>query len=75
MKIKPEHLQTLVDNLTPFDTDELRSQYKACGLSDKRYRWDLTYLANSSRFICDVLYEYMNDDHIDTALRKIVKPL
>lgn len=75
MKIKPEHLQTLVDNLAPFDTDELRSQYKAQGLSDKRYRWDLTYLSNSTRFICDVLYEYMDDNHLDTALRKIVKPL
>jgi hypothetical protein len=75
MKIKLEHLKTLATSIQPFDTDELRSQYKAQGLSDKRYRWDLTYLANSTRFICDVLYEYMDDSHVDTALRKIVKPL
>lgn len=75
MKIKPEHLQTLVDNITHFDTNELRCQYRAQGLSDKRYRWDLAYMSNSTRFICDVLYVYMDDTHIDTALRKIVKSL
>ena len=82
MKIAPEHFATLVAKIAPLDTAERRDQYKAKGLTDKRYRWDLTYLAghasnpdSCTRFICDVLYEYMNDTHIDTALRSIVKPL
>ncbi len=38
----------------------------------KRLRWDLLYIAIGSRWICDNLYSYMNDDHIDTALRAIM---
>jgi hypothetical protein len=82
MKITAEHFATLTAKVAPFDTPERREQYKAQGLTDKRYRWDLSYLGgkgsdpeSTTRFICDVLYEYLNDTHIDTALRTIVKPL
>lgn len=82
MKITKEHLTQLAEMITPFDVPERRSDYKAQGLTDRRYRWDLTYLAGHAsdpksccRFICDVLYEYLTDDHIDTALRSIIKPL
>lgn len=42
----------------------------------KRWRWDLLYAAKKflpDNFVCDVLYKYMNDTHIDTALKNIVK--
>jgi hypothetical protein len=44
------------------------------GRNDMRYRWDLYHLANPGpglpfRFF----HEFYNDNHIDTALRKIVK--
>jgi len=43
---------------------------------DKRYRWDLLNFSNiSAKYICDNLYSYLNDIHIDTALKSIVKPL
>jgi hypothetical protein len=50
---------------------------------NKRYRWDLFWYAQrvanpfgpSTKWVCDVIYPYANDDHIDTALRSIVKPL
>lgn len=42
---------------------------------DKRYRWDLHYAAGLTRFVCDNLYSYVNDTHIDTALRRIVGEL
>lgn len=45
--------------------------------TDMRFRWDNLVMAaiegNSARWICDVLYPLgLNDDHIDTALRKAV---
>jgi len=82
MKITKEHLTQLAEIITPFDTPELRAKYKEHDLTDKRYRWNLVFMAglvrdpkSCTRFICDVLYEYLTDDHIDTALRSIVKPL
>lgn len=50
--------------------------YEEQGLSMKRYRWDLLWIAARSGLIqlsecCDKWYKYLNDEHIDTALRKI----
>jgi hypothetical protein len=73
MKITNEHLNTLAALIAPLDTPEKRAAYRAQNLTDKRYRWDLTYVA--TRFICDALYPYLDDTHIDTALRTIVRPL
>lgn len=39
----------------------------------KRLRWDMLYIAIGSRWICDNLYSYLDDDHIDTALRAIMR--
>jgi hypothetical protein len=81
MKITPEHLEILKARVAHHDTPERRSVAIKANHSDKRYRWDLTYVDNSNeeksatRFICDVLYKYANDVHIDTALRQIVPPL
>ncbi|MCK5608937.1 hypothetical protein KAR91_44095 [Candidatus Pacearchaeota archaeon] len=46
----------------------IKESYQDRQLSDERLRWDLLHL---SRFNTNALYEYLNDDHIDTALRKI----
>lgn len=42
---------------------------------NKRYRWDILFAVPSSRRnpIMNRLYAYANDEHIDTALRAIVK--
>jgi hypothetical protein len=40
----------------------------------KRHRWDALYRTDSTDWFKDV-YKYANDDHIDTALRAIVKEL
>lgn len=39
-----------------------------------RFRWDMFHRAmKTDKFqLQDELYEYLNDDHIDTALKKIV---
>lgn len=39
---------------------------------DMRLRWDAISFAKGDKWICDNLYPYANDDHIDTALRKIM---
>lgn len=75
MKIKPEHLEHIRQAIKPFNNDFHRSRYKAAGHSDKRYRWDLAYYSGLTQFICETLYTYLNDDHIDTALRKLIAPL
>jgi hypothetical protein len=48
--------------------------YRDRGLSDKRYRWDCVWSVHSSlKEWFDNVYQYANDDHIDTALRKITE--
>lgn len=75
MKMTAEHFEKLKQIVSERDTPEARAFYISQGYSDKRYRWDLAYLAGSIKFICDELYKYLDDEHIDTALRQIVKPL
>jgi hypothetical protein len=86
MKIKQEHyevLQTAVEevlaNIKNYKPDlNLLESYRKEGLSDMRYRWDLLH-ATELRIgdsigcpNCDLpLYDYMDDNNIDTALRKI----
>ena len=44
--------------------------YKLKGLSATRYRWDCLW---KSGFSIGKFCYYLNDDHIDTALRKIMQ--
>ena len=76
MKIKKEHLEYMREKIAPFDNPSEREQYKASGFTSKRYRWDLLHFAGLTPWLCNTLYrEGLNDDHIDTALRVIVKDL
>ena len=34
-------------------------------------RWTLSNYSKTTKFICDNLYSYLNDEHINTALKKI----
>ena len=74
MKMKKEHFEYMQTTLTKFVLESGfpdLSQYKEKGLTEKRYRWDLSYSAKLTPWICKNLYSYLNDDHIDTALRVI----
>lgn len=42
---------------------------------DKRLRWDLMYYAQLSPWVCATLYPYLDDGHIDTALRQVIRDL
>lgn len=75
MKIKPDHLAHLSAALSKIDTDFHRARYAAAGLSTRRYQWDAVRAAGLMPWLCDTLYTYMNDDHIQTALNRVIKPL
>ena len=78
MKMTSEHynyllseIESLLDRHKIDSMDTVKADYESKGLSMKRMRWDLVYYAKLSPWICDNLYGYLNDDHIDTALRRI----
>lgn len=71
MKITPEHYSALKNACFAVlqRKPEAQAAYKASGLSDKRFRWDVLW---ASRFNTTLFYGYLNDAHIDTALCSIV---
>lgn len=81
MKIKRHHYNILEQAIreTRRKHYSAYSQYRAEGLSDQRYRWDMLAISKTednqplSQFLCSTLYTYLNDTHIDTALRKITE--
>lgn len=81
MKIKPSDFEVLKARVAPMDTPERRAFYIAENLGVKRYRWDCMWrskirIGDGVGTQGDLnLYAYMNDDHIDTALRAIVPDL
>lgn len=80
MKMKPEDFAVLKQHIEAVvaASPGAAALYKAKGLTHLRYRWDLLYASKLK--IGDGagtkgelnLYAYMNDTHIDTALRAIV---
>lgn len=78
MKMRPADFDALHDAIRDsFSTDvkpfaDYREGYRAAGRSDKHFRWDCLHF---SGFNVRPLYSYLNDSHIDTALRRIVNLL
>lgn len=77
MKIKPEHyehIRAAIASLDPAKVaahlDNLRADRRVRDIG-MRYRWDLLWAAVPSRWVCDNVYPYANNDHLDTALRRI----
>lgn len=87
LKMQAGHVQYLRDLVLPYDSPQKRELYKAGKFENadkvqdlnKRYRWDLFWLglrnSNNTNFLTKVLYSYLNDEHIDSALKYVVKPL
>ena len=87
MKIKPEHYNYIDDSFNKFSMklqetmpikidsplSGLKRKYKELGLSDERFRWDILNHAGLTKWVCDNLYPYLNDSHIDTALKRITE--
>ncbi len=90
MKMTAQHFEVLKSLIAPRDTEERRALYRSRQFpnADKvkdlemRYRWDLFAMAgyNLPAPYTTVtsylkLYDYLDDKHIDTALRAIVPAL
>jgi hypothetical protein len=77
MKITVEHYAHIARALNEIKPLILQARvaYKNSGLSDKRFQWDMLRQANLITWVCDNIYPYANDDHIDTALRQYFSKL
>ena len=89
LKIRPDDLLALRNAVQPMDTEKRRAAYAAgdftyadrCKDRDMRYRWDLLYmsrlrLGDGVGMKGDLnLYSYLNDKHIDAALRSFIPTL
>ena len=81
MKITPEDYAVLESAIkrTIAQTGLSLDNYTSLGLTAKRYRWDLLEksqikIGDGINIDGDVnIYAYANNNHIDTALRKITK--
>ena len=75
MKITPEHFDIMQAAINKVVAVHPVSEYRAANpeFSEKRIRWDYWRAAGLLAFTCDTLYKYVNDDHIDTALRAIIR--
>ena len=76
MKMKPEDYNKLEISIIKALMDSGQNlRHMAKTRSEKRLRWDLTYInPDTNKLICG-MYDYLNDNHIDTALKSIVKNL
>ena len=77
MKMTKEHYQHIKTAIEAIPR-ELALEHKSKELGkDKamRFRWDMFIAAKLSAFASDELYQYLNDDHIDTALKSVIKEL
>ena len=81
MKMKETHYEQLKNEILCLGTNRIATHRLALQRDsrvkdlEKRFRWDLLWATGQSKWITDVLYSYLNDTHIDTALRSIVKEL
>lgn len=71
MKMTTEDYEELklaiIDTLN--QNPNMRAEYVKRGLSSMRYRWDVLWLSGVK---ITKYYTYLNDDHIDTALRRML---
>ena len=79
MKITPSHYSLLRDSILPLaprfpaHREFLKSEGKAKDI-EKRLRWDAFRSAGYAGILSE-LYAYLNDTHIDTALRSIMREI
>ena len=84
MKIKDEHYQFIKAKFQGFGVEAINN-HKTFLVSPQnprkpkdlqmRLRHDILTLTVPSWWICDNLYSYMNDEHLDTALKAIMREI
>jgi len=77
MKMTVEHYNIIKASIAAIDRDKALA-HRALELGNdkaKRFRWDMLYLTELREWICETLYQYLDDTHIDTALKAVMKEL
>jgi hypothetical protein len=72
MKIKPEHLAELCRLVAKYDNLACRQEARSMGWKAPRYHYWLCGKPEVLGFICRTLYSYLEDTHINTAMRRII---
>ena len=76
MKITTQHYDTLSSAIMQAQQGyHTLGEYQAQNLTAGRWRWDLLWRAKRLGFMpdrfLDTLYYYLNDTHVETALKRI----
>jgi hypothetical protein len=71
MKIKPVDYSILYNRLSPYMSQKDYRYYERIGLTLTRYVWDVLHSAGNNIIQELHLYDYLNDTHITTALKRI----
>jgi hypothetical protein len=77
MKIQSEHYEHMKSAISAVAVQHPVADYRTANptFTDMRVRWDYCHAAGLTPWTCANLYSYMNDEHIDTALRHIFTEL
>ncbi len=82
MKISKSHYSTMQDAISKIWTQEKHEAHRQFVVNEnkaqdveKRLRWDWLHYSGLTPFICQNIYDYADDTHIDTALRRIIGDL
>ena len=74
MKLTPEQVAKLTEAMRPF-VATIQDAAPTWPHSAMRLRWDWAYGAKCSPLFTEFYKAGANDDHIDTALRRVVRDL
>ena len=82
-KVPADKIKEMKDSIEKSFTTlkDVEGIYRSSGLSPMRFRWDIFNTALGARWTCDNIYRMngvdtdINDTHLDTALRQIMKEL
>lgn len=74
MKMTKEHYDHIKSQIESLDREQVlaHKRLKLGNDVNKRFRWDLFNAAKLYNFASSTLYDYLNDTHIDTALKQVV---
>ena len=79
MKVTQKHYDVIREGMEKVlrDYPDMETEYRDEGHGPRKYRWDVFYIASLRNYLPKdylntVLYKYLNDHHIDTALFKIL---
>mgnify|MGYP003637637815 CR=1 FL=1 len=82
LKMKEQHLTTIQHGIArllagaPLLIEDYENgKFSNAGRTknlNKRFRWDCLHSVMSSKDVCNTLYPYLDDTHIDSALRHVM---